>query len=107
MRSGGSATARASPGWTSCPRSAAVPPMSTLSQDHYRALIEGASDAILILDPAHRILEANRAAEVLLGRPRTELVGGGYDDFVVPDERESSARMGPRLVSESTVRVET
>ena len=81
--------------------------MSTLSQDHYRALIEGASDAILILDPAHRILEANRAAEVLLGRPRTELVGGGYDDFVVPDERESSARMGPRLVSESTVRVET
>jgi two-component system cell cycle sensor histidine kinase/response regulator CckA len=81
--------------------------MSTLSEDHYRALIEGASDAILILDPAHRILEVNRAAERLLDRPRTELVGGGYDDFVVPEERESSARTGPRLVSEGAVRVET
>jgi two-component system, cell cycle sensor histidine kinase and response regulator CckA len=81
--------------------------MSTLSEDHYRALIEGASDAILILDPAHRILEANRAAERLLGRPRTELVSGGYDHFVVPEERGNSARTGPRLVSEGAVRVET
>jgi PAS domain S-box-containing protein len=68
----------------------------------YRALMEQANDAILILDLAGRILEANRESERLFGRARAQIVGRNYDDFVVPDEREDSARRRGRLTTEGT-----
>ena len=37
--------------------------------------MEHANDAILLLDPDSVIVEANRQAEVLLGRPREQIVG--------------------------------
>jgi two-component system cell cycle sensor histidine kinase/response regulator CckA len=71
----------------------------------YRALMEQANDAILILDLSGRILEANREAERLFGRSRGEIVGRNYDEFVVPEEREDSARRRAKLRTEGTVRV--
>ncbi|HVT60331.1 MAG TPA: response regulator [Thermoanaerobaculia bacterium] len=76
------------------------------SEKRYRALMEQANDAILILDPPQRIVEANREAERLLGRPREEILERRYDDFVVPDELEDSARRAEVLLSEGTVRIE-
>ena len=75
------------------------------SEERYRALMEQANDAILVLDMEQRILEANRAALDLLGRPRQEIVGRHYDDFVAPEELEDSQRSGANLAVEGKVRV--
>ncbi|MGH9888669.1 MAG: PAS domain S-box protein, partial [bacterium] len=75
------------------------------SESRLRALMEQANDAILILDGPHRILEANQEAERLLGRPRSGIVGRSYDDFVVPEEREASARSKRGLADEGAIRV--
>ncbi len=77
-----------------------------VSEARYRALMEHANDAILILDPTARVVEANRETERLLGRPRAEIVGRHYDEFVVPDEQAHSARMQVQLPTEGTHRVE-
>src|SRR5437899_883035 len=70
------------------------------SESRYRALMEHANDAILILDPTAKILEVNRQAERLLGARREELVGRSYDEFVVSDERAESARRQEELRAE-------
>ena len=57
----------------------------------YRSLMEQAHDAILLLDE-RGILEANRQAELVLGLPRSEIVGRRYEDFVAPEEREEVIR---------------
>jgi two-component system cell cycle sensor histidine kinase/response regulator CckA len=54
------------------------------SQARYQTVMEHANDAILLLD-AHGIVEANRRAEMLLGRPRADMVGHPYQEFVVAD----------------------
>jgi PAS domain S-box-containing protein len=71
----------------------------------YRALMEQANDAILIMDLSGRILEANREAERLFGRSRAQIAGRSYDEFVVPEEREDSARRRSQLSRDGTVRV--
>jgi two-component system cell cycle sensor histidine kinase/response regulator CckA len=73
------------------------------SEERYRALMEQAHDAILILDSQHRILEANGAGLRLLGRPRGEIVGRAYDDFVVPEELADSLRTRELLAREQNV----
>lgn len=49
------------------------------ARDHLRSLMDNASDAILVIDPAgvgrRGIIDANRAAEQLLGYSRAELLG--------------------------------
>ncbi|HEY8148204.1 MAG TPA: PAS domain S-box protein [Vicinamibacteria bacterium] len=76
------------------------------SEGRYGALMEHANDAILILDPTARVVEVNRETERLLGRPRAEILGRHYDDFVVPDEQADSARLLAQLLTEGTLRVE-
>ena len=71
----------------------------------YRALMEQANDAILILDLSGTILEANRESERLFGLPRARIVGRNYDDFVVPEERADSASRRGLVGSEGTIRV--
>jgi PAS domain S-box-containing protein len=45
------------------------------AEEKYRLLMEQAHDAILALDRTGVIIEANRAAEAMLGRPRDTLIG--------------------------------
>jgi len=71
----------------------------------YRALMEQANDAILILDLSGTILEANRESERLFGLPRARIVGRNYDDFVVPEERADSVSRRGLVGSEGTIRV--
>ncbi len=75
------------------------------SEERYRALMEQANDAIVILDSRHRILELNRAGLRLIGHSRREIVGRPYDDFVAPEEREESRRGFEVLVREENLRV--
>jgi PAS domain S-box-containing protein len=45
------------------------------ARDDWENIFESISDAVLILDRDHRILDANRAAIVLLQRPKDEIIG--------------------------------
>jgi two-component system cell cycle sensor histidine kinase/response regulator CckA len=75
------------------------------SESRYRALTEQANDAILVLDSTARVIEVNRAAEHLLGRPRMEILGRPYLDFVVPEERAEATLVRGDLLAEGTMRV--
>jgi PAS domain S-box-containing protein len=76
------------------------------SEARYRTLMERANDAILVLDPGRRILEANHQAEELLGRRQAEILGRPYDELVESEERESTLAGWTRLLAEGTIRVE-
>jgi PAS domain S-box-containing protein len=58
------------------------------SQDKYRHLMEQANDAIFVLSLDGVVLEANRRAAELLGRPASAIVGGRFEDFVGAAERD-------------------
>jgi PAS domain S-box-containing protein len=75
------------------------------SEGRYRALLEQANDAILTLEADQRILEANLRTEQMLGRPRDEIVGRRYQDFLVPDERDDAVRLHEQLLSGGTQHV--
>jgi two-component system, cell cycle sensor histidine kinase and response regulator CckA len=70
------------------------------SQARYQTIMEHANDAILLLDE-HGIVEANRQAEVLLGRPRAEMAGRPYQELVVADE----SSVAPIVFGASTTRM--
>jgi PAS domain S-box-containing protein len=59
------------------------------SELRYRALVEHAADAVLVLGRDGQILEANRRAEEMLGRPRTGIAGQALSDLVSEERRES------------------
>ncbi len=76
------------------------------SEARYRSLMEQANDAILLLDPERRIVEANHQAAELLGRPPAEILGRPYNEMVVPEEGEVTIAGWARLLAEGTIRVE-
>ncbi len=57
------------------------------SDQRYQLLVETAGSAIVVLSPDLRILEFNREAEVLYGRPRHEVLGGSYPTLFLPEAR--------------------
>jgi PAS domain S-box-containing protein len=67
------------------------------SQDKYRHLMEQANDAIFVLDLDGVVLEANRRAAELLGRPGPAIVGGRFEDFVGAAELEQVRAQFQRL----------
>jgi two-component system cell cycle sensor histidine kinase/response regulator CckA len=75
------------------------------SEGRYRALADQANDAILVLDSTARVIEVNRATEHLLGRPRAEIVGRPYLDFVAPEELADAAQVQEELLAAGTLRV--
>jgi PAS domain S-box-containing protein len=75
-----------------------------LCEEKYRTLMGQANDAIFLLDPLGRVLEANRRAEELLGRRRGELLGWLYADFVPPAERERQAEAFRLLLADGAAR---
>jgi PAS domain S-box-containing protein len=73
------------------------------SEARYRTLMEEANDAILLVD-LRAIVEVNQQAEVLLGRPRSEIVGRTYEEFVVPAERDGMAAIRAALLDGRKIR---
>lgn len=63
-----------------------------VSQAKYRGLFETAGEAILLLDPAGRIEEANTAAGLLFGRSAAGLAGVEVAELVGPEEAEQLLR---------------
>lgn len=66
----------------------------TLSERHYRTLWNHSVDSKLIVDSNGLIREANRRAELKLGRPAEELVGTAAADLFIEQDR---ARFGKLL----------
>ncbi|NOH04864.1 MAG: PAS domain S-box protein [Chloroflexi bacterium] len=57
------------------------------SEDRYRDLVENTRDLICTHDLEGRILTVNRAAIVLMGYKRSELIGKNLRDFLLPQHR--------------------
>ncbi|GLR83378.1 hypothetical protein GCM10007857_00880 [Bradyrhizobium iriomotense] len=54
------------------------------AEEKYRLLMEQAHDAILVLDQKGLVIEANRTAGVMLGRPREQIVGVPFRSVLDP-----------------------
>ncbi|MEA5419919.1 PAS domain S-box protein [Spirulina sp. CCNP1310] len=65
----------------------------------YRALMEGASDAILLATPAGQIIEANTAAEELFGYSRQALTQLHYAQLYPPEELERMTKAFEKLIT--------
>ncbi len=74
-----------------------------VAETKYQTLMEHANDAIFIIDPAGPVLEVNRQAEAMLGKPRAELVGQLYADMVSPASHNEGMAQFQRLLDEGTV----
>jgi PAS domain S-box-containing protein len=82
----------------------------------YKSLVETATDAIVVVDAADRVIIWNRAAEKMFGYSGTEAVGSNFTELLVPDESagvienifrssgSSGAGSADRLPVEITVR---
>ena len=73
------------------------------SEQRIRALIENATDAIYVLNPDGTVLEVNRAAEVLQGRPRAEIIGCPLMEAVSPEEREKVGKALQETLSHGSI----
>ncbi len=69
------------------------------SEAKYRALIEGASDFIYVLDKEGRFIFANREVEHLLGYSPEEMLGKHFSEVMHPDDVES---LGPSFAERRT-----
>ena len=56
------------------------------SEERFRALVQNASDAIVIVDPQGRIQYATASATRVLGRSPEELLGKGISDVANPED---------------------
>jgi len=57
------------------------------SEHKYRQVFETMSDAAFLTDPASgRIVDANKQAELLLQRPRSEIIGSNHSRFHSPEK---------------------
>ncbi|MGY4608031.1 PAS domain S-box-containing protein [Bradyrhizobium sp. USDA 4474] len=63
------------------------------AEEKYRLLMEQAHDAILILDQDGLVIEANRTAGVMLGRPREKIIGLPFRSILVPADATEVARL--------------
>jgi PAS domain S-box-containing protein len=77
------------------------------SEERYRCLVENANDALFLLDSTGEILEANRRAEELLGRPAAELRSHRLRDFAAPDAPDTGWEDLARVPAAGSVRVES
>jgi len=78
-------------------------------EKRYRTIFANAADAILVADPDGRYLDANPAAEALLGYSRDEILARRMGDFAVGgrewvDERIAGIRHDGRYSAEHEIR---
>ena len=74
------------------------------SEEHFRCLVEQATDGIFIADAEGRYLDANTAGADMLGYSRAEILGLSIADVVVGQEVERIPTEIGRVVRGATVR---
>jgi PAS domain S-box-containing protein len=55
-----------------------------------KAILDTATDGVLVLDPAGRIVSANRSAEALFGYESADFTGLSFGDLLAPESRRSA-----------------
>ena len=68
-----------------------------VSEEKHRRLMEEAGDAILIFDDANVLIEVNRQASALFGRPQAEIIGHRLIEFVQSDHADALNRLSKEL----------
>jgi diguanylate cyclase (GGDEF)-like protein/PAS domain S-box-containing protein len=76
------------------------------NEEKFRAIFEGALDAMLILDDDARLVEVNAATGKLLGAPAAELPGRAIEDFVEPRARKAFKRKWRKYLERGQARGE-
>jgi len=63
-----------------------------------KAILDTATDGVLVLDPAGRIVSANRSAEALFGYESADFPGRSFGDLLAPESRRLALERLDRLV---------
>lgn len=56
------------------------------AEAHYQRLVETSPESIYVLDPGGLVTEANQALAMLLERPREEVLGRHFSEFIAPED---------------------
>jgi PAS domain S-box-containing protein len=62
------------------------------SQAQMRAIMDSSQDAIIGLDDLGRITDWNLRAELIFGRPQSEVLGQSFDNMLIPERFRSTYR---------------
>lgn len=84
--------------------SAQPPPPTRRSEGHFRALLEYAPDAIIVVDGSGTITVANEETERLFGYPRAELIGRPVELLLPADARRRHREHRDRFLAFSNGR---
>ncbi len=76
------------------------------AEERNRQLLESSGDAVLLLDEAGRLLEANPVMERLLGLDSSQLVGCSIKSLAPEEEHESMRKAHQELLARGSVRRE-
>lgn len=76
------------------------------SEEHFRQLVEQASDGIFIADPNGRYIDVNTAGAEMLGYRRSEILQLSIADVIAPQEVERIAPEVARFAGGATTRTE-
>lgn len=74
------------------------------SEKKYHRLISEASDAILLLDVEGKIIEVNKAAEMLLGYSRDKLLSMHYSKIFLPEYKDKNEKTFRSLLDQGSYR---
>lgn len=72
----------------------------------YAAVVDTASDGVLVATPAGRVERAGAALAAMLGKPLSDLTGASVTDLVVPDDRADVTRALTACWQDRATRVE-
>ncbi len=73
---------------------------AALCEAQLRLLLDGVNDVITILDADGRIIFVNAAVERVFGSPREKVLGGGFHEWVHPDDLHMAVSAMQTLLSE-------
>jgi PAS domain S-box-containing protein/putative nucleotidyltransferase with HDIG domain len=74
-----------------------------ISEQRYRDLVEQASDGIVVIDEAGRVLQANTVAERMMGVEAGELLGTEVRDWSYPPREGPTLQLSSMAVGESAL----
>jgi PAS domain S-box-containing protein len=74
------------------------------SRERYRALYEESAEGIILADEQAVIQDVNPAMVEMLGRPRKELLGRSFYDFVAPDNLAARPPIWQKILTGEVVR---
>lgn len=63
------------------------------SEERYRDLVENANDIVYTMDLNGNLTSINKAAEVIIGHKRTELLTRNLGEFITPESMETTRNM--------------